>query len=741
MRTSAPENPLPPTTVPAGRVAAGVYAAIRDGDFAPAWHVLAEYGVDCSVIRRGAQWISDDRARGSVSQESCSDACAEIRNAASTLAHDPALHGLLLLCVRAEVMEAWEISYDLTRLQTLIETVRGGVPRGDDSLAVIRAIDCLLAITSAELEEERALLTGQRSLHAAAADRAAQFADETARLAGAIEGGPLADYLIAQARGLGEYHRAVGEAVRGLDGYLANGRVPQAALRALDAAIASDAITGDGMRSELRAHRVALAALEGRAGEALRIGQASVAYLYPFALRGIEIGELFDAVRGGGPMALAGAPVRGVAAMDLDDVWNGADEHAWAYAGIVITLDDVVIQLDEGAQERVAVEVRLSTFGNHYVRISRARLTDLTCGDYRTALFRAAPEHGPLQLFHDLGAALQKIDGCERLADYAMEVVRDLRAFLSAAADGDIQCVARRGMFQVVSTISEFTTPFPAGGQPEPADALHDLLAKHGAQVLTNPVPYNVASIADWTRLVVNHDLCRVATLGQGRLIVRSPNTTTLVSIGIPDWVTATQASMAEFAASLDGLFAGWTFELSRHFDEIRRAQDRFAELSGVARPQLKDLERLAHSLEDARHRLSEFMVEAKRTINALRSRSLLSSAVAAEELRLMLAYSDFDQRIEEIEIKTNELAHDRVASAIGRARLRRDERARAKMEVFLAVIAATGLSGLVQVLQAGFSGQNVRWQEGAEISVGAILVIGFTCGIYLWTSRRGSAD
>ena len=139
------------------------------------------------------------------------------------------------------------------------------------------------------------------------------------------------------------------------------------------------------------------------------------------------------------------------------------------------------------------------------------------------------------------------------------------------------------------------------------------------------------------------------------------------------------------------------------------------------------------------RSELSEFAIEYKSVVNAVRSPSLLSSPVAVEELRTFLSKSDFDQRTHDLETETNQVAYDQMNEALEKLAAKVEARSRAKLEIFLAVIAVTGLSGLVQIVQAGYAGASAEWEWASGLAAVVISLLAALFGRLVWRmSIRG---
>jgi hypothetical protein len=395
-------------------------------------------------------------------------------------------------------------------------------------------------------------------------------------------------------------------------------------------------------------------------------------------------------------------------------------------------------------------------------------IADASPSGLHAELFRAAPEHG--QVVVSFGDGASSGDGepfgdgrrehWPRLADLAVRLTEDLERRLRANPQtAGARAVARQGMFQSVLTVDAASTaPGPAGpagtGRRREVRTAGELLEAVGAQLLTNPTPSILGSAGEWVRHATDNELCRSTTGLAGIRTLRTVNTTVLVALSVAGFVVDTMRSLAEFAASLDGLFAGWSLELADHYNRARDIRLRVDAAGRDVDGDGQALTALARELEAEKLRLDDLAVRARSTTTLVASSSLVASPGAAESLRLLLEMSHFPRSVREFEVQIEQVAHERLDITIEKlARRREEQQARdrreaeraeelrervqqAKLEVFLAVIAAAGMSGLVQVLQAGFfEGRAAALWAG--VSVAGILGIGIALGLVFWPRGR----
>lgn len=737
-----------------------LFAALTAGRTEPLRDWLSQQDVRTSTLRALPRWDAEAPRDGVPTSRRPPgrrvDAAQEVSvqlPQAARVAGGPAL---LLLYILLEVEEAWEVSY---HYRPLWDTLRGaqdalrdqplGIAEGDQAAA--GAVLALMESLDAQILTENALMCGRLASCADAAERAVEKGREAVDLAlrAAVGLPELSTWLVAVARRYCLLHEAVARAARAIVAFLDTGASLDDAISAV--AEAEQAMVGHRWRSELRAHRASLLALsQHKDAEWLRIDHGSVVFIYPFAVRGLTPEQVVAAGGDAAGWQLAGAaPLDVHDALDLDDVWDGSDPLGRGYDGTFLELPDVTIRGIDGVElGTVTAQVRFSRLGNHYVRF-QAELFESSPMDVHAMLMRAAPEHGVVRV----GFRAAEPDGqvWPRLSDFAMQLVDDVSVALQDSARGNsVRSVARPGMFQVVVSVNEASKVLGPAGNSGRSEVLtvEEFNSAVGAQVLTSPVASDIGSLAEWIRYPA-HDSAGVDAMGLTTdWTVRTCNTVLLVAPGTPEWVTRTRGSIAEFVASLDGLFAGWSHELASHYTRAKEFQRRVAEAGAMDDLPADALGDLSAQLDEERLRLNNFAVEARSTMALIRSPSLVSSPVCAAMLGLLLDRSGYHARVEEIVLKIEEVAHEQLGLAIeklsqqradreSREEVRTERQQRAKLDTMLAVIAAVGVSGLGQILQAGYDIQ----AAGAVAIIMVIVILAVLVGGWFWRAagRRDS--
>ncbi|MEU2249452.1 hypothetical protein [Streptomyces sp. NPDC019224] len=733
-----------------------VVEALAEGELQPLREWLAGNQVDTEILHELPQWNSTRFPELLPSSRRLADrtdwATAEILAQLPKVAPVPGGVPLLLLFVLLSVEAEWEISY---HYQPMWDTLRGardclrrhgGMVSGPDAL-LVRAVLALMGSLASQIDAENAMTTGQSEAHEAALEAAVAQAREAAALAerAAGEFPEISGCLIDRAEEYQAYNAAVVVAVRAVRDCFATGEPLDTAIEILEEAETGSDITNPVYMSELRAHRFALMGLNRARHEPwLRIDQGKLVYLYPFATRGVSLQTVLDTIGEEAEGWLLGgvAPLSLNGSLKLDDVWDGADAFKRHYDGSLVVLPRVLMHGADGEElGRFQAEIRFSKLGNHSVRFA-SDITDASPAELYAMMLRAAPEHGAVRVSFE--GSPHRV--WPRLADLAVQLAEDTcRRLRENEATAQAGVVARQGMFQLVVTVdAASTTPGPANGATRhEVSSASELLGAVGAQLLTNPVTYLIGSLAEWIRYGTDNELCSTATGLIGEQTVRTSNTTVIMALGTAAFTQGTRSSVVEFAASLDGLFAGWSLELADHYRRVDGFQARVDAAEHRQGVSAQALTALSRELDVEKIRLNDFATEVRSTIALIRSPSLLSSPVVADSLRLVLEHCGFEQRVAEINTMIDAVVDEQLGVTIeklakqreeqeAREEERRENRQRAKLEVFLAAIAAAGISGVIQVLQAGYfqSDEAATW---AVVGVVVIFCVALLLGILVW--------
>jgi hypothetical protein len=661
--------------------------------------------------------------------------------------------GAAVLCcyVRQLCLDAWKCSYHFDRMWATLRGAqrcwaahRAGVTGTTD----VRATDAtalLLDVLDWEIAIENEMVGNNLERLAAVARRAAAGAAAAIGAAQEVppDGAAIAEFVAAEAAGSQRCDVALARAGEALCGYFAG--------RAEDGEPLADALAGlreaergaecdRDQRSELRAYRMTVERLlDQRDAEWVHIDEGTVVHMYPFAVRGMTPDRVVAAVRRAGlDWELAGVrPLAVHETMELDDVWNGSDALGRRYDGTVIVLPEVIVEdLDGRPLGRLAADLRLSQLGNHYLRLTMD-LHDSSVHDLYSAVLFSAPEHAEVRVRCAGGARVWP-----RPSALAVDLVEAVGERLGAPAAVSV----RPGMFHVMITVLEASTghgPRAPRAHRRPVESIAQLRDATGGKLLLRPVPHIFGTPAEWIHYQIGEDVVLDVGGRHDEIVARTCNTTLIAALGSPAYWITTRLQAGEFVASLDGLFAGWFDQLAIFLAAVTRHADE--------PPDQVDIDELASQaehLEREQVRLHTFAADARATLDLIRSPALVASPLVARALQATLDASGFGQREAELSRNIDAVLDDRLGQRLDmlvrRRREReaqetqaRERRQRVWLDTVLAIIAAVSISGLGQILQAGYDLRAV----GALVIVLVIVAIMLVVGVAVWQVSKSRQE
>jgi hypothetical protein len=520
--------------------------------------------------------------------------------------------------------------------------------------------------------------------------------------------------------------------------------------------------------SGLRANSLDLGALARRRDDPwLYIDNGTIVYVYPFGLRGVRFHAASSPVDGSRELhgrfeklladasstaqdwLLAGVTPRAIhTGFPHSDMWESADSDGRRFDGLRIELPAVHLQARGGDEPLAALraEIRLSKLGNHYLRFEGPLYNSSPLDTY-FALARAAPGHGALVVRfatngdddddHQDLVARPVLDAnlawedeshraWPRLADLAMELIADLAARLEA------RHTARAGKFQVLVTIDAASTragPSPSGSYTD-LDAVTQLRNAAGAATLYAPARNVTPSLAPWSRYQVDDEVVipQLPTHA-GRELIRTINTTIHIGLGTPAWELNSESTISEFVASLDGMFASWMDQLSDFQGAINLVR---SEVSRESNPSAAFLMEGVEWLRWIRLNLQAFVTDCRSTIALIESPALVAMPTAAAELAATMTAAGLPRRAQDFDRRAIEILADQLGEVVERLaheredieleEPRRAERRRELRNGQVAIFAAVGFSGLVQIFQAFL---NVSDRMATRLAVGGAIILG----------------
>jgi hypothetical protein len=419
-----------------------------------------------------------------------------------------------------------------------------------------------------------------------------------------------------------------------------------------------------------------------------------------------------------------------------DDVWDGSDLFGRRYDGTQIDLPSVQVHdLAGKLLSTLDAKVMLSVIGNHYVRLE-GELVDANPQDVFAAMFRGAREHG---------TAAVSVTDVDRTWPRVSDLAQDLA--LSVGENLALPVSERHGMFHVMVVVNSASLGAgPVGARTEVRNG-EEMVSAIGTQVLTHPVTNCIGSLAEWVRYPVPSRTNILGTVTmRDDIAVRTANTTVLVGLGSPSFHIGTRETVAEFVASLEGLFAGWSDDLATHYDRVQELLDRTQQLdAGASSYTVRDS---INELKQAQRALEEFVAETRSAVALIESPALVASPVVSAMKSGLLDAADFRRRAAELDRQVEEVLGSRLASRIEEALRRLDDRMireemlrqarqRRWLDVALGVIAAIGVSGIGQIIQTGY---DVR-SYGALAITAAIVGLAVLVGMLVRTVNAPTAD
>ncbi|MFF8591463.1 hypothetical protein ACF061_08425 [Streptomyces sp. NPDC015220] len=689
----------------------------------------------------------------------------------------PAGVAYLLLLVLEAVEEAWEVSYLFHPLWDTLtgarECVRGDplLSREDHAARATQAALALIESLDSQIRAEDAMVSGVLEARADAADNASKHAQ---RAIDAVDEIPetfsddIRTHIEEYADCYQTCYAAVAEAARGLSNYYRHGAPLETVIHRLHAAECDD-VMDPVMASELRANRVSLAALHAQKDARwLHVEHGELVYIYPFSVRSDCMAPecVVEEAKKVEHWEMVGVETKPHTSLDLDDIWASDDPLQRWYGGVYLETPDVLIKSADGAAvlTRLKSGIVISNLGNHYVRFS-TELEGVPAFELFAKMLYAAPECGELCVMFERNVRPLR---WHRLCDLAVQMVMDLGAGenLDLTADtadrvsgshlrippgSPLMC--RRGMYQVVASIGAASTSSGPVRERDPQDVLSvgELIGAMGTQVLTNPVPCLVGSPAEWARYATLNSSSSYLTGSSQEWVARSCNTISLFTVGLPNFVRGTWRAVAELTASLEGLLEGWSNELLEHH---KASMDLKVQWADMQRPAAKG----RHFLSDILHGRFFGVITGRKAVTSaslrelsakldaesvdldtlslivhdkaalFSSRCLVASPSAAAMLHCLLELSDYFKRVEQLFAAMAGVSNEELGTTVDKVTQQYVEEDRnrqaAKVTVVLALLAALGVAGVAQIMEAGS-----HWYQVHALWL-ALFVVAFGIGV-----------
>jgi hypothetical protein len=560
----------------------------------------------------------------------------------------------------ARCQAAWELTVDYERIAAAIDKARDGWDRADHPppaegqlvdlmLRHVESLtDCMYAEGAVNCSCPIALA---KHADAVAAD-SSTILESLRRLipSGAVHADGFTSFLADNVESHRLTYDAVADTARSVLSWLLAGDGSADAIEAakdrLGKAADDPLIAGDVYASELRAHRFALDGLirhtPGPQVPDLTITEARIVYCYPFAVPGaLNWPELAGRANrlwgsgGTGPRLAGERPVL-LESTELSDIWD-TDK----YQGLTLTLPSITVRTTAGLELAHTVDLRLSSLGNHYVRIERDG-RGLGLHDVYQGLRRASKVMGAETVIGESGASWS------HLHEYAAAVVGDLTGVLQGSGQGS-WAVDFGSNFNVELEIRQAHVRAADG---TPREATVDDILTAAARLLLHPVTGYATALEEWTRRPAP-DLDNLAGDAgyDGDLVARTDNTTVLILPGSPSWIFLGMEEKVEFIAALPPLLRQWQSDLRHN----RQRVDDLMRHAGLDR----------RGLELQRLELAQHAAHFRDRLDELHSSALCTPAVHRRFLDRLYVAAGLPRLEEELEaeIREVEAMYERVAA------------------------------------------------------------------------------
>lgn len=671
-------------------------------------------GVDTRALRDCFVWNglqSEIHADGRLENEEAFLARAGVefeRHARAT--RDCLDRALLCLWVHHGAVRAWNHTYRVDLLTKCLiqfaEAVRrqwnlDAQPDPEVELA-LRLCD----LVRGEILLEDRLKTGSRMRYSRAlnsvVDACSSVLDDTEGLSG-----PIAGYVRGEVAVRLQYHLQLREAHEALIAKSGGQRKRYELRKELRRLVNSWPFSSVEL-SKMNAHRQALERLQEAQDEKrpwMRVDEGRIVYLFPFGVTGLDYETITARLKRAfeRPQGESARLVRPTAILDHftyhADIWEPRLEPGRRFDGFEMSLPKVRLRVDETTVEELSATVRFSPLGVHCLRLERT-VEDLYPSDLHAAMFRAAREHGTIEVTCE-GTA----QTWPRLARFARDLIqRQLQEHLARdeeldgeEPDGAPPIEIHRGRSHVLIRVlraseraREFEPHIGAVDRPLVQDG-HRLLSLVGSSVLLHAAPDAKESLWDWVRLADDHSKQIWNQRNQGDLLISTENTTVIASLDAPNFISGDLEAIAEFTACLNGTLAAWNHQL----DHYRASVTEF-----IASYNTPGADRSAQleAMKAARTRMLGFESGTRQVISLLHSPTLLRSPSNAAAFRRLLAVSGLDEQIESFEARLSEVMADQSEATLQRWEADRQQRVR---DSTAAAVSALSICAAISIWQA----------------------------------------
>jgi hypothetical protein len=697
---------------------------------------LRECGVDTRAVRDCFVWNGLQAEIGAEGGPEFEETFLELAGAefAAQAARTRSSLDRALLClwVHHGSVRAWNHTYRvdlLTKCMIRFEaTVReswGLDEEPDESVALALRLCHLVRL---EIQLEDRLKTGSRARYEQALNEVVaafgEILDETEGLSD-----PIAGYVRDEVGVRHEYHLVLRRAFRALAA-VSGGQKWKYELRKELQHLANSWPFSSVELSKLNAHRQALERLQAaqKANRRwMRVDEGRIVYLFPFGVTGLDYETITSRLRQSCERPASPDLLRPTAILDHftyhADIWEPRLETDKRFDGMELALPSVRLRVDDGNTEELAASIRFSPMGVHCLRLERT-LTDVYPSDLHAAMFRAAREHGTIEVTCGDSGRIW-----DRLARFARDL---LQKQLPVQLEGDTKTErgrrddappieVHRGRSHVLLRVLRASErkfeygPHVGDDGSEMVQDGHRLLTLLGASVLLHAAPDAKESLWDWVRLADDHSRQIWNQRNQGDLLISTENTTVIAALDAPNFISGDLEAIAEFTACLSGTLAAWNHQLDSYRAGVTESIAAYNTPGADRSAQLE-------AIKASRTRMLGFESETRQVISLLHSPSLLRSPSNAAALRRLLAESGMDEQLETFEAGLGEVMADQSEATLQRWEGDRQQRIR---DSLTAAVSALSVCAAISIWQAAGLWTPLGWSAvTAVVAVWAVVYV-----------------
>ena len=282
---------------------------------------------------------------------------------------------------------------------------------------------------------------------------------------------------------------------------------------------------------------------------------------------------------------------------ELTDMWDGPAVQRFTGISVSFARD---VQVQTRAEEILefsddltfSIEIRISSLGNHYVRMQR-RLNDASVHDLNQAMRRATRQMGDERVtFGPLDSRRQeKQPEWQRLTDLAEELIDSVVNRLEPGK----KAPPRKGQPHIIVTARKVSIERVVSDQSDRFRrdiSVEDLSKAKGAALLVQPVRQAAAVLEEWCYSPPDfNDEATIRPLSfVGDFAHRTTNTTCGLLRGIPEYLLMEHEEAAELIASLPVLLENWMGQILDHAHTADMSHRSSADLLNQRQLELREL-------------------------------------------------------------------------------------------------------------------------------------------------------